>query len=246
MSTKARTIDEVSDPFTNFMLNPAASGPGVCATCWTFNDPAYSTCYACGFQPACADAVLPITYSIGLEQMHFSLRNYKDGATSDIRDRFQLQLAAVLWRFLRDHEACVAVAAQVSRFDVVTVVPSGSTQRDDQRPRLRQIVGDIVVPTAQRFERVLMALNSAAPDHKFDYSRFQSRRPLDGESVLLIDDTWTTGASVQSAAYALKSAGAARVGVVVIGRHVNREFSDHGRRIKALPRPFDWSTCAVH
>lgn len=39
---------------------------------------------------------------------------------------------------------------------------------------------------------------------------------------MLIDDTWTTGASTQSAAYALKAAGARRVGVVVIGRRRDR------------------------
>ena len=44
---------------------------------------------------------------------------------------------------------------------------------------------------------------------------------VDGENVLLIDDTWVSGGSAQSAAVALKRAGAGKVAVVVAGRHVN-------------------------
>ncbi len=68
---------------------------------------------------------------------------------------------------------------------------------------------------------------------------------LDGRSVLLIDDTWTTGANAQSAAAALKSAGAGRVAAVVIGRHLNREWHENDRRLRGITRPFDWSHCAL-
>jgi hypothetical protein len=39
--------------------------------------------------------------------------------------------------------------------------------------------------------------------------------------VLVVDDTWVSGGSAQSTAAALKLAGARRVAVVVLGRHVN-------------------------
>jgi adenine/guanine phosphoribosyltransferase-like PRPP-binding protein len=42
-----------------------------------------------------------------------------------------------------------------------------------------------------------------------------------GESVLVVDDTWVSGGSAQSVAVALKRAGAIRVAVVVLGRHVS-------------------------
>ncbi|MGB6573885.1 MAG: hypothetical protein WBF20_19585, partial [Trebonia sp.] len=42
-----------------------------------------------------------------------------------------------------------------------------------------------------------------------------------GTDVLLVDDTWVSGASAQSAAAALKAGGARRVALVVIGRHVD-------------------------
>jgi len=68
-------------------------------------------------------------------------------------------------------------------------------------------------------------------------------RELDGESVLLIDDTWTTGASAQSAAAALKAAGAGAVAAIVVGRHVNRDWHDNDDRLKKLAGRFEWTRC---
>jgi hypothetical protein len=45
--------------------------------------------------------------------------------------------------------------------------------------------------------------------------------PVGGADVLVVDDTWVSGGSAQSVAAALKLAGAGRVAVVVLGRHVN-------------------------
>ena len=55
-----------------------------------------------------------------------------------------------------------------------------------------------------------------------DPGRFRAAQPVTGAEVLLLDDTWASGASAQSAAAALKQAGAGSVAVVVIGRHVNK------------------------
>ena len=53
-----------------------------------------------------------------------------------------------------------------------------------------------------------------------DPGRFCAPRPLAGQAVLLLDDTWTSGGTAQSAAVALKRAGARSVAVVVAGRHL--------------------------
>jgi orotate phosphoribosyltransferase len=74
--------------------------------------------------------------------------------------------------------------------------------------------------------------------------KFEVTRRFQGEPVLLIDDTWTTGASAQSAAGALKAVGAGVIALVVIGRHVHDDYADNSARLQALPRRFDWTTCA--
>ena len=45
--------------------------------------------------------------------------------------------------------------------------------------------------------------------------------PVNGSDVLVVDDLWVSGGSAQSAAAAVKLAGARQVAVVVLGRHVN-------------------------
>ncbi len=187
--------------------------------------------------------VVPISYSENFGQLHTNLAAYKRAPLASARP-VRVQLAAVLWRFLVAHEACVARAAGLSRFDLVTTVPSGSVDRDHQHP-LRQIVGTIVEPTRDRFERLLMRSETPVAERTVDPLKYSPTRDLTGESVLVIDDTWTTGANAQSAAGALKTTGAGKVGVLTIGRHINPEYADNAARLRALPA-FDWDACAVH
>jgi predicted amidophosphoribosyltransferase len=152
----------------------------------------------------------------------------------------------VLWRFVALHERCVAAATNSSseRFDLVTTVPSGDRVRDEGHP-LRWIVGEVVGPTRDRHHRLLRRSELDVAPRDFSAHKYEAVRPLDGESVLLIDDTWTTGANAQSAAAALKSAGAGPVGAVVIGRHLNREWHENDRRLRGITRPFEWERCAL-
>jgi hypothetical protein len=66
-----------------------------------------------------------------------------------------------------------------------------------------------------------------------DPTRFQATGLPPGAAVLLLDDTWVSGASAQSAAVALKLAGAAAVAVVVVGRHL--PASPPPRSLPAIP-----------
>lgn len=189
------------------------------------------------------DAVAPISYSVAREQLHHALASYKrlDG---DVARRLGASLAAILWRFLAEHERCVARAAGTNRFELVTTVPSGDRARDEDHP-LRWIVGELVGPTRDRHERLLQRTQDDVQPRTFNPDKFIATRPLDNHSVLLIDDTWTTGSSAQSAAAALKAAGAGATAAVVIGRHLNREWHENDRRLRGIESPFDWGRCAL-
>jgi predicted amidophosphoribosyltransferase len=235
------SVSELTAVYGNFMLSPR-HGPGVCEICLNLTDD-YDRCYACAHGTQRLDAVVPISYSVAREQLHHALASYKrlDG---EVARRLQAQLAAVLWRFLAAHEQCVASAADTNSFDVVTTVPSGDRTRDEGHP-LRRIVSELVGPTRDRSERLLDRSEQQISPREFSPEKFTPRHELHGEAVLLIDDTWTTGASAQSAAATLKAAGAGRVGAVVIGRHLNREWHENDRRLRGISRPFDWDVCAV-
>ncbi len=228
------------------MQNMADEGPGICGLCRGFPKDGYDENYGCGFNPKHLDAVAIISYAPGLGQLHTVLRGYKDNGVEIVRQRSLRSLTAVLWLFLVKHEACVAAAAGVEGFDLVTVVPSKMPDRDEERGQLRTMVGEMCGQTRERFERVLYATGDGTDSHEFDAQRYAATRPLDGLRVLLIDDTWTTGASAQSAASALKDAGASTVALVAIGHYIRRDYKDHGARLDALPSGFSWDTCAVH
>jgi predicted amidophosphoribosyltransferase len=235
------SVGELSALYENVLLGPRR-GPDVCGTCFNFTA-GYARCWACAHSEAKLDALVPISYSVAREQLHHALASYKrlDG---DVARRLQAILAAILWRFLKDHEACVAKAASTRRFDLVTTVPSSDPIRDERHP-LRSIVGELVGPTRERYQRLLRRTAAQAAPRAFSIAKFEATADLHHQTVLLIDDTWTTGASAQSAAAALKAAGADRVAAVVIGRHLNREWHENDRRIRGIARPFEWQACAL-
>ena len=235
------SVRELSEPYENVMLSPRR-GTDVCATCFNFTA-GYDRCYACAHGRPVLDAMAPISYSVAREQLHHALASYKrlDG---NVARQLGAVLAAVLWRFLAEHEHCVARAAGTRGFDLVTTVPSGECDRDGRHP-LRWVVGELVGLTRDRNERLLRRTSVEVRPRTFDEQRFEATQGLTNDAVLLIDDTWTTGASAQSAAAALKAAGAGPIAAVVIGRHLNREWRQNDRRLRGIEQPFDWSKCAL-
>ncbi|MGO9898993.1 MAG: hypothetical protein ACLP0J_04720 [Solirubrobacteraceae bacterium] len=235
------TVTELTAPYEGAMLSPR-HGPDVCVACLNFTR-GFHRCFACTSVPCQIDAIVPISYSVAHEQLHHALASYKRLEGLPAR-RFTRDLAAILWRFLAEHEQCVAAAAGAERFDVVTTVPSTDRDRDGQHP-LREIVGELVGPTRSRHERLLRRSDTPLARRTFAPDLYEPTRPLRGERILLIDDTWTTGANAQSAAAALRNAGAGGVAAVVIGRHLNRGWHENDRRLQRIPRPFDWTHCAL-
>jgi hypothetical protein len=279
------TVAELSGPYANFMLGPRR-GPDVCQVCFTFTC-GYGRCYACDHTEQSIDVVAPISYSIAREQLHHALSAYKR-VGGEVGRQLSLQLAAVLWRFLAEHEECLARAIGARRagaradgaradgaragdarpgqgghavraaqaaqsawangfgdsFQLATTVPSSDRARDENHP-LRRIVAELVGPTRERHERLLLRSRVAVGPRAFSRDKFTATRALHGEPVLLLDDTWTTGANAQSAAAALKDAGAGPIAAVVIGRHLKREWRENDRRLRGISDRFDWSECAL-
>jgi hypothetical protein len=235
------SVAELSEPYGNFMLGPRP-GPDTCELCLDFTR-GYRRCHGCSRAENSLAAVAPISYSVAGEQLHHALLGYKR-LKGNVARRLERELGAVLWRFLSLHEECVVQAAGVDRFELVTTVPSGDRDRDLDHP-MRGIVGELVGPTHDRHRLLLTRSETDVLPRTANPEKFKALRGLDGEAVLLIDDTWTTGASAQSAAAALRATGAGPVAAVVIGRHVNRDWGDNDRRLGELPQPFDWDRCAL-
>jgi predicted amidophosphoribosyltransferase len=233
------TVRELSAPYANFMVSPRR-GSNVCRECFNLTD-GYEKCYACTHQESALDAIIPISYSVAHEQLHHALAAYKRLSGSAGR-RLSVQLAAVLWRFLAGHERCAARVVETEAFPIVTTVPSGDEERDELH-RLRWMVSEAVGPTRGRHRRLLRRSSLEVAPRVFSAEKFVPAAALSGEAVLLVDDTWTTGANAQSAAATLKAAGAGPVAAVVIGRHVNRGWHQNDQQLRRLG--FEWNRCAL-
>jgi hypothetical protein len=245
------SVFELSEPYRNHLVSVLPPGRGACAICWRAVDPGYRLCYPCrtaqyAFGRRLADVVVPVALAVKRQQLAHELWHYKYDADERVRQRLEIRLAAVLWRFLAQHEPHVAQAVGVPRFDIVTTVP-GTRPRDDEHP-LVHIVGTLVGQTRDRYQPMLtLGPDASVQGRAVLVNRYRATQAMTGQpTVLLVDDTWTTGGRAQSAAIALHDAGAARVAVVVLGRHFDRDFgSGETYYQQAKARKFTWDTCCL-
>jgi len=217
-------------------------GPGLCRDCYTPVPDGDESCRACREHEHHLAAFAPIAYSVAHESLHREIAAYKRDADPSV-DVAVRHLTLLLDRFLRAHERCLAAAAGVDGFELVCTVPSGSRRRAGVAHPLEHIVGERLAPCAGRYRPLLRRSSLPVTPRRFDARRFVAIGPLAGESVLLIDDMWTTGASAQSAAAALHLAGAGTVAAVVIGRHVNRGWARNDEWLRQRAQPLDFRSC---
>ena len=155
------------------MLGPRR-GPGVCGICFNFTADTRAATPATTAEP-CLDAVAPISYSVAREQLHHALASYKrlDG---DVARRLGASLAAILWRFLADHERCLAARRGTERVRARHDRPSGDPARDERHP-LRCIVGELVGPTRDRHERLLRRTDVERPTARVQPGQVRGHPP---------------------------------------------------------------------
>lgn len=224
---------------------PLPAGPGCCAVCRGPARPGFRRCYQCALHRRdaagmLAEIVVPVSYSVAGTGCARALWLYKSDAPD--RDAARRALRAALLVFLHDHGHCVWTRARMAAPTHVAVVPSGRG-RPGTHPLRTLVQPYLALPWA---ELAVWAGQPVQP-RDLDPGRFRARARLAGASVLLLDDTWTSGSSAQSAAIALKRAGARWVAVVTLGRHVNpRERTGVSLAAVLAGRPFRPDLCAVH
>jgi len=216
------------------------------AACTVCRGPArsgYARCYQCETHEMLghgllADAVVPISYAVKGTPFAEDLWRYK--SSREAGAPAGRSLLALLLAFLDDHAGCVWRRAAMPGPDRLAVVPSG-LGRPGSHPLLALASPHVSLPLWP------LAIRPGHQGRDLDVHRFQASVGQRGCGVLLLDDTWVSGASAQSAAAALKLAGAGRVAIVVLGRHVN-PADPRGARFAAglASGPYDPAACAVH
>ena len=195
-----------------------------CRTCRGPVQAGFSRCYQCDLAHSrcgglLADVVAPVAYAVKGGRLAGDLWRYKSGAAS--ATEAGARLAAMLAEYLREHGGQVWRAAGMTAGPgLAAVVPSGQG-RPGPHPLLGIVASCVDVPIVP-----LAAAPAAAPRGRgladgVAASWLTVGGAVAGTDVLLVDDTWVSGSSAQSAAAALKAAGARRVALVVLGRHVD-------------------------
>lgn len=194
----------------------------VCRTCAGPAGAGYARCYQCELARCqagglLADAVAAAGYAVRGGPLAEDLRRYKSehvaaAEATAAADRLRGMLAA----FLAERGPSVwAAAGMAAGPAAVAVVPSGQG-RPGAHPLGVLVRSCIALPVVR-----LSVVSAEVHARGVNPGWLRVGDPVAGGDVLVVDDTWVSGGSAQSAAAALKLAGARRVAVIVLGRHVN-------------------------
>ena len=214
-----------------------------CAVCRGPVQPGFARCYQCGRhgllgRGLLADAVVPISYAVKGTPLAADLWRYKSWPAPSVSA--QRSLLVLLLTFLHDHGRCVWRHAGMRAPDRLAVVPTGCG-RPEPHPLLELVSPYLRLPVTG------LAIRPGSQGRDLDLRRFRADRTAAGAHLLLIEDSWVSGASAQSAAAALKLAGAGRVAIVVLGRHIDPADPAAGPLAAQLrPASYQPSECAVH
>ncbi|HEY6276703.1 MAG TPA: hypothetical protein VIX86_10265 [Streptosporangiaceae bacterium] len=195
-----------------------AGWPGLCLVCRGPVRPGYTRCFQCELHAQSApgllaDTVAAAAYAVKGGPLARDLWLYKSGR--DGNGSAAARVLTLLLSFLHDHGPGIWRAAGMGRPSAVCVVPTGRG-RPGPHPLQALTAPYLALPWLS-----LRPRPGGDPwARALDPGRCQATSVPAGAAVLLLDDTWVSGASAQSAAVALKQAGAAAVAVVVAGRHV--------------------------
>lgn len=235
--------------YGSYLHNVISGLPGLCTVCATPVSDGYQQCLACSRAmprqakgpSKLADRTAFLTYAVEGGQAYSVLRGYK---TPNVQDRYWTAAATWMVWFLGRHGACAQQVAGTAATEWMwATVPSVRSGRDGEHP-LHAIVRQFWGGTHAEAQ---LALAPAAVNEGRDYnpSRFGATGVVPGSHVILVEDSWATGANVQSAAAALKAAGAAQVSAMVLARLLNDTWEPTRLFIASggLRSPFDPDAC---
>ncbi len=241
------TLREIAEPIHAIFTTVLPVGDGICEVCHGAPNPGYPICYSCHETTSQVSRplslVVPISLSRVREQLHHVLWSYKNVTVADLRLRFRAQVAATIGLFLAQHGDCIRGAA-TREWDALTVVPSSA-----DRPGVHPLIETLRMIRHWNEELIDTMRKGPAPvGHTIaDDAGFEVMQSVAGRSLLLVDDTLTSGARLQSAASTLSLAGADVIAAVVVGRVINPDFNEASHQLWDRCRhvPYSFERCCL-
>ena len=200
----------------------------------------YAQCFACnqlfarnGVHPDLWGKVVPMTSVLNPSPWYGMLSTYKRGLVEH-----SPVLCSLAYEYLMVNAASIEelIGGEPAMF---TIVPSKRGFAFQDQP-FRRALGRVEY-LAQRLRHTLV-FDSSRPISRWAYSPdsfTQGPEKVDGARVLLLEDSWVTGATAMSAAGALLKFGASTVVVLPLARVVDQGFwqQDHPYR-QAMGKPY--------
>ncbi len=147
------------------------------------------------------------------------------------------EVRSMLGRYLIEHGDQLLTSA--GGVDGIVVVPS--TERPPPHP-LEELIDSLALdlpcwPMLARGSGVLGFRKPNRDGYRLDMFQEPSR-------ILLVDDVYTTGSRLNSAASALSQGGHETVAALVLARRINTDYSLEAKQLwmNATAEPFDWKT----
>lgn len=219
---------------------PLSVPPDVCPTCMDWAD-ATPMCTKCSSAQAILgeppSPVVPISLYFKPSPMRDRLTYYKDPRGSEDA-ALPVEVAAIVETFYSAHGG--ELAARYGRPDAAVVVPpKGMHEMPHPLQRALEALPARSLPPIES----PLVLGGARIDRRAPHPKgFVAIDRLGGRSFLVMDDVYTTGATAQSAAHALRAAGATVTAILVVGRRLNpdrlQEVAKLLERQRATPFSF--------
>jgi predicted amidophosphoribosyltransferase len=213
--------------------HPAARLVQACCICCGPSSRRFAHCFACRTVARLLNLplspVLPGHVCIVPGPLYRVLMGYKEAHVDEARAHFSARVAALFGLFFADHMGCITTALG-GRPDLVVPVPSSSRPGRASLarvPGLVEVVHDALGANAgwspSALQRAGVEVGPMRPNaHAFAVPPSQ-RAAVHGARVIVLDDIYVSGSRAQSAAAALRLAGATTVLVVPLGRAVRPE-----------------------
>lgn len=231
----ARLVAEVGGYLRNAVLEPHMT----CVVCATPIRPEFDLCQRCHLD---RQLVVPVFYGIKGEQSGYLMHSYKDLIAPTLRHR--TQLSVLLFAALGLHGGCIERRLG-DEIEACAIVPSTRPDRIGEHP-LRVVTRQ----TRLRLPEIELATRSDVhlDERLTSADRFAvTAGDAVRRHVLLIEDTWTSGAKCQSAALTLRQAGADSVTILALARWLRPEEPRVGAFIKnRLTADYDPLVCPVN
>jgi predicted amidophosphoribosyltransferase len=209
----------ITDAICDELVAMAPDAADVCPVCRSGKSATARTCWSCGnvmsqVRHPCK-SVIPISYYRKPSKFRDIMHDYKESDDAETRYRESRVVGGILTRYLVENGE--ALVSHFGQWDVIVPVPSTKTSPPSAlSSTLVTHFSEFLAPS----EFLVRGSGTMSFNHASE-TGFESIEDIRGASVLLIDDTYTTGARLHSAAHALQSAGAFVVAGLVVARKID-------------------------